>query len=61
MAQLKCKGCGKVISGVPKIRTYQKRVGKRLTTVSDYYDADCFNKLSNERALNDYRKQKRIR
>ena len=57
----KCKSCGKVITGIIKIYSYQKRIGKKLTNVVEYYDEECFSKITKERALNEHRKQKRVR
>ena len=61
MTKPKCKGCSKNIVGIVKIISYQKRVGKKLIHIVDYYDVACFKKITKERALNEHRKQKRIR
>ena len=61
MTKPKCKCCGKVITGIVKIKSHQKRMGKKLVQVVDYYDEDCFKKITKEKALNEHRKQKRIR
>ena len=56
-----CKSCGKTITGIVKIVTYQKKVGKKLLNVVEYYDTECFKKINKERALDEHRKEKRTR
>ena len=61
MDKPKCKICGRVIIGVVKIKSYQKRAGKKLVHIVEYYDSDCFKRLTKEKALSGIRKQKRVR
>ena len=58
MKKIKCARCKKYITGKAKVDTYRRQLGSKAINKVDYYCENCFSKLNQERAQNEYKKQK---
>lgn len=56
----KCSKCGKIIVGKIKLISYQKKLGRNVINVVEYYDEKCFLTKNKERSLNECSYKERI-
>jgi len=56
--KLICKRCSKPILGIIKIATSRKNLGKNSVYQANYYDEECFFTYNQEKALNEFQKER---
>lgn len=53
-----CKRCSRPIMGIIKVDSERKTLGKKSILQANYYDEECYYMLNQERAVNDYKKER---
>lgn len=53
-----CKRCSQRITGIIKVAVSRKKLGNKSIPQSDYYDEACYYTYNQERALNEFKKER---
>lgn len=53
-----CKRCSRPITGIIKVDMTRKKLGNKSIPQSNYYDEECYYTYNQERALNEFQKER---
>lgn len=56
-----CNKCSKTISGIIKIDTGRRKLGRKSMNAVDFYDEECFKLLNKEKAMNELQEERNIK